>query len=60
MKLTQRELATILAALRNWQDVTSDTGGNDPRELSPDHFTDCEPLDFDEIEDLCERLNTGE
>ena len=58
MELTDRELCTILAALRNWQAITSNQGGNDPRELQPEHFSDgCQPLDEYEIDDLCERLN---
>jgi hypothetical protein len=53
MKLTTRELATVLAALRYWQreglaiddhDIATD-GGN------------LKELDAEEIDDLCERLN---
>lgn len=51
--LTDRELATVLAALRLWQ---VDTPHHDPEDLA-DHFADVEPLDDDEINDLCERLN---
>lgn len=48
MKLTARELATILAALRKFQELPSvDTG----------HFADCPPLAPEEIDRLCERLN---
>jgi hypothetical protein len=58
MKLSNKELATVLAALRNWQEITSPEGGNKPEELMPDHFADDEPLTTDEIDELCERLNT--
>lgn len=53
-KLTSRKLATVLAALRYWQrsgiqaieyDIASDGGT-------------VEPLDIEEIDDLCEELNT--
>jgi len=50
LKLTYRELSTILAALRLFQ---SEVDWN--REMP--HFDDCEPLDNAEIEALCERLN---
>lgn len=57
MKLSLNETATILAALRYWQDATSTEGGNDPRELSPEHFTHATPLDPEAIDALCERIN---
>jgi hypothetical protein len=47
---SSREMATILAALRHWQ--SSQAGGDEF-----DHFADCAPLDGDEIDALCERLN---
>ncbi len=55
MKLTPKELATVLAALRYWQ---QDLNANDEPPIS-EHFEDAgvEPLDTDEIDDLCERLN---
>jgi hypothetical protein len=49
----ERELATVLAALRMWQ-----AGSHEPAELS-EHFDECEPLSPDEIDALCERLNGG-
>lgn len=58
--MTKRELATMLAALRNWQEIISPEGGNNPRALSPEHFVDVEPLDADEIDQLCEQLCFGE
>lgn len=51
MKLTDRELATVLAALRLFQ--------NHPANRMI-HFTDVKPLTNDDIDDLCERLNTTE
>ena len=54
-KLNSRELATVLAALRYWQ-----TTQDDPKGYSPEHFEDDEPLDDNEIDALCERLNVAE
>ncbi|MGL4554804.1 MAG: hypothetical protein ACRC33_26865 [Gemmataceae bacterium] len=54
--LTDRELATVLAALRFWQDEMGPhphAGG-----CYPEHFDGVEPLDAQGIEDLCERLDT--
>lgn len=50
---TERELATILAALRLFQEARRN---NAP--LS-EHFEEIEPLTTSEIEALCERLNTN-
>ena len=53
MKLTDRQLATVLDALRSWQ-VDQDKG------LTPywlDYFTDDEPLTAQEVDDLCEQIN---
>lgn len=53
--LTQRELATILAALRYWQ---HDLAENEDGPISPEHFGDSTtPLTVEEIDTLCERLN---
>lgn len=53
--LTDRQLATVLAALRYWQqDMIEDP---DTEIISP-HFEDHEPLTAGEIDDLCEELNT--
>ncbi len=56
MSFTERELATVLAALRAWQfDLPDD---NTP--IAMDHFGDgITPLTTDEIDTLCERLNFG-
>ena len=50
-----RELATVLAALRYWQ---QDLEANDGPPISGEFFADCEPLTSEEIDELCERLNT--
>ena len=49
-----RELATVLAALRYWQ---QDLEANDAPPISGEFFADCEPLTSEEIDQLCERLN---
>jgi hypothetical protein len=52
--MTNRELATILAALRHFQASSRDV----PALSDGDHFHEFTPLSADEIDDLCERLNT--
>jgi len=55
--LTDRELATVLAALRYWQ---QDLAANDGAVPISDHFEDgVAPLTVEQIDDLCERLNCG-
>ena len=54
--LTKRELATVLAALRFWQANCEDF---EVEALTADHFYDTTPLTADEIDALCERINTG-
>lgn len=51
MKMDQRETATVLAALRTFQ--------RRPDAQLP-HFDEIAPLSVDEIDCLCERINTGE
>lgn len=58
MKFSDSEIATILAALRFFQAHCT----MDPTDAYPDHFADCDPLDFDgdgpgTINGLCERIN---
>lgn len=48
MKITERELATILAALRKFQESPATDG---------EHFKDVRPLTANQIDELCERLN---
>ena len=56
VRLNDRELATVLAALRYWQQNLANNQDQGP--ISPDHFDDkITPLTVDEIDALCERLN---
>ena len=48
--LTDRELATVLHALRKLQDTANCN-------YVCEHFDEHEPLNDDEIDELCERLN---
>ena len=54
VELTDREVAQLLAALRNWQ---TDALNEVLAEAFAGHFEDHAPLDDDEIDALCERLN---
>ena len=54
VELSGREIAQVLAALRNWQ---TDSLNEDLPEAFAGHFEDHEPLTDDEIDALCERLN---
>jgi len=56
MKLNDRETATVLAALRNWQ--VDERNGDDLKDMFQEHFTDHEPLSLDEVDALCEAINT--
>lgn len=65
MNLTDSELATVLAALRNLEITLRNVDGNDRylREEWGEHFLFIKDEDLpgpDEIDDLCERLNTVE
>lgn len=58
-----RELAAILAALRFHQDEDLQAAGSIPDQAVRDIATnggEVQPLDYDEIDDLCQRLNCGE
>lgn len=59
MKLDKQEIATILCALRHLQITTAPGSGWTPRDVAPEHFEDCEPLESAAINDLCEKLNFG-
>ena len=52
---TARELATVLAALRHWQQQLPRASLAFADGLP--HFTDETPLSVDEIDTLCDRLN---
>ena len=54
IELSEREVAQLLAALRNWQ---TDGLNEDLADAFAGHFEDHAPLDDDEIDGLCERLN---
>jgi len=54
VQLSDRDLAQLLAALRNWQ---IDALNEDLADAFVDHFEEHEPLTDDEIDALCERLN---
>lgn len=53
-QLSDRKIATILAALRHWQATVND----DERNAFPHFYEDIEPLSDEEIDALCELLNT--
>lgn len=52
-QLTDRDRATILAALRHWQATVSDG----ERKAFPHFSEDIEPLSDAEIDALCEMMN---
>jgi hypothetical protein len=54
VELSHRDIAQLLAALRNWQ---TDSLNEDLPEAFAGHFEDHTPLEDDEIDALCERLN---
>jgi hypothetical protein len=54
VELSQREVAHLLAALRNWQ---VNSLNEDLVDGFATHFEDHEPLGDDEIDALCDRLN---
>jgi DNA-binding Xre family transcriptional regulator len=55
--LSKRELATVLAALRMFQEEL--TASFKLRGWNPEHFAEFAPLTSEEIDALCERLNCG-
>ena len=54
LELSGRDIAQLLAALRNWQ---TDSLNEDLADAFAGHFEDHAPLSDDEIDGLCERLN---
>ena len=63
IRIDERELATILAALRFYQDENIQGGQVIPDEFIEEVATDgglLKPLDFQEVSKLCERLNLDE
>ncbi|HEV3447143.1 MAG TPA: hypothetical protein VG099_21060 [Gemmataceae bacterium] len=56
IRVTDRELDTLLAALRTWQRTVAEKQAQEL--VSPSHFEDgISPLTAEEIDELCERLN---
>jgi hypothetical protein len=56
IRVTDRELATLLAALRTWQRTVAEKQAQEL--VSPSYFEDgISPLTAEEIDELCERLN---
>ncbi len=56
MTLTDREFATVLAALRFWQPNMSESELEECSGMG--HFYDVSPLTHDEIDALCDKLNS--
>jgi hypothetical protein len=54
-RLSDRELATVLAALRYWQHDLAENEEEGP--IGQEHFAEVTPLSVAEIDGLCERLN---
>jgi hypothetical protein len=52
VQFTERELATMLAALRYWQQDLAESDGP-----ISEHFNEYPPLTVEEIDELCEWLN---
>jgi len=52
--LSASETATVLAALRLWQETAN------ALDEFPEHFADAKPLDAEEIDALCEAINCGD
>lgn len=52
----QAAVATILCALRQFQERTVDDC--QPNCEGCDHFAECDPLDYEEIDELCEGINS--
>jgi hypothetical protein len=59
LTLNSRELATILASLRFFQEEFCHTNRDELARLFP-HFSDQRPLSTEEVSTLCERLNAPE
>ena len=58
LSITSRELATILAALRYWQANDLSAATEAPEHDVASNSGEFEPLGNDEIDTLCEQLNT--
>jgi len=63
LKVSRRELATILAALRFHQDENLQGQNEIPDQMVKNIASDAgffRPLNFSEVSDLCERINLGQ
>ena len=60
VKLNDRELAAVLAGLRFWQREGMEYAGLLPEQDIADDCGKLTPLNAQEIDALCERLNTEE
>ena len=61
-EMDDEDLATILVALRYWQQALTDAANGSPHNPLPryqdcGYFDNVEPLDPEAIDDLCERIN---
>jgi hypothetical protein len=59
MKLTNKETATVLAALRFWQMENSRRDVNLVKAENVGFFDECEPLTTKEIDELCTDINSS-
>lgn len=57
LKINERELATVLSALRIHQDGLKTMGVATMAKCDPEHFHNFAPLTATQIDELCERLN---
>ncbi len=57
VQINSRELATILAALREWHTLLGESWGEDVKKEYEEHFVGTTPLSLDEIDALCQRIN---
>jgi hypothetical protein len=57
VEITSRELATVLAALRAWQEENAETAG--PNASYAEFFQYHAPLTILELDELCQKFNTG-
>jgi hypothetical protein len=59
VELSHKELATVLAALRYWQQDLAENQAQGEVPIAKEHFQEVQPLSVAEIDQLCERLNCG-
>ncbi|HVI07007.1 MAG TPA: hypothetical protein VND65_01810 [Candidatus Binatia bacterium] len=59
-KLDASDVATILAALRAFQERFVDQDAEAMRKAYPEHFEDVAPLGSEDIDTLCQEINLGD